>query len=540
YRLNIRERDRNRKRKARQRLNLISSKEQAPESSGARRKEGLRRRRVYLARLRHRIKYLTKISHVQKAKIKRLQQKLLKEKQNNQRLTNLIKSNNKISGYSVTGMDNNEIRSNDDDNRMENITVKDLFFNNLSPNAKQRAKARIAEQKDQLPRGLNRSLRTELGLNVSNPAHVTQDEPSNLKNLVINFMIRDDISKISPDVKKMINGTSIRYWLHNLNILHEQFEAETGTSIAYSTLSSYVPVYVKKPNLSDWGTCLCAFCLNPQIKLEKLIRAGKLLDIDADLCYIINDITKINNLTTQLNKLKSQSENITYIEWQKERLPNHKAPLSKKNYCSSTLKDFVSKFLTEIDVQHVQRIKSQFSAFKQARLDALNLPEIAAIQIDWSESFILKQAREERSAYYNTQNVSTNSGYIWTKSYSYGFGALSDNTCHSAEATWASIQNLLIKLVKEKNVKNFILITDSTVAQYCNKTIFYLIALFAKTFEIEFKWIYLESGHGKGTPDAIGAVIKKAMADAIAYNPDETFKDAKDLLKGIENRVNFK
>ncbi|CAF3565671.1 unnamed protein product, partial [Rotaria sp. Silwood2] len=30
------------------------------------------------------------------------------------------------------------------------------------------------------------------------------------------------------------------------------------------------------------------------------------------------------------------------------------------------------------------------------------------------------------------------------------------------------------------------------------------------------------------------------MADAIAYNPDETFKDAKDLLVGIENRVNFK
>ncbi|CAF2849123.1 unnamed protein product [Rotaria sp. Silwood2] len=463
-------------------LLCFRKKKQAPESSGARRKEGLRRRRVYLARLRHRIKYLTKISHVQKAKIKRLQQKLLKEKQNNQRLTNLIKSNNKISGYSVTGMDNNEIRT---------------------------------EQKDELPRGLNRSLRTELGLNVSNPAHVTQDEPSNLKNLVVNFMIRDDISKISPDVKKMINGTSIRYRLHNLNILHEQFEAETGTSIAYSTFSSYVPVYVKKPNLSDWGTCLCAFCLNPQIKLEKLIRAGKLLDIDADLCYIINDITKINNLTTQLNKLKSQSENITYIEWQKERLPNHKAPLSKKNYCSSTLKDFVSKFLTEIDVQHVQRIKSQFSAFKQARLDALNLPEIAAIQIDWSESFILKQAREERSAYYNTQNISINSGYIWIKSYSYGFGAFSDNTCHSAEATWASIQNLLIKLVKEENMKNIILITDST-------------------------WIYLESGHGKGTPDAIGAVIKKAMADAIAYNPDETFKDAKDLLVGIENRVNFK
>ncbi|CAF1396719.1 unnamed protein product [Rotaria sordida] len=540
YRLKIRERDR--KRKAKQRLNSTLLKEKQPlEKTEARQKEGLRRRRAYMARLHRNIEYLTNLSYVQKAQIIRLQRQLLKQKQNNQRLRSLLNSNNKICDTSTADTDNNETES-IDNSVMKNMTVKDLFFNNLSPNAKQRAKARIIEQKEILPRGVNRNLRIELGLNISNPIHVSIYAPSKLKDLVINFMNRDDISKVLPDVKKMINGTPIRYRLHNLNILHEQFQAETGASISYSTFSNYVPIHVKKPSLSDWGTCLCSVCLNPQIKLEKLIQTRKLNDIDTDLCYILNDVTKTNNLITILNELKHRPENISYIEWQKEKLPNYNTPVSKKKCCTATLNDFISKFLTEINIlkEHIQRIKAQFSAFKQARLDALNTTHIATVQIDWSESFVLKQAREERSAYYNTQNISINSGYVWTKFNSYGFGALSDDTCHAGEATWASIHYLLIKLVKEQNINQINLVTDSTVAQYRNKTIFYLMGQFARAYEIEFKWIYLEAGHGKGSADAMGAVIKKAMADAVAYKPDETFKDSKDLLKAIENRIDLK
>ncbi|CAF4530858.1 unnamed protein product, partial [Didymodactylos carnosus] len=292
----------------------------------------------------------------------------------------------------------------------------------------------------------------------------------------------------------------------------------------------------------DWGTCHCAVCLNPQIKLEKLIRTRKLVSIDTDLSYILNDDTKTNNLKTKLNELRKQQENISYIEWEKEKLPNQSAPVSKKTYCTSSLNDFVGNFLSEIDIlgEHVQRIKAQFSAFKQARLDALNTDDIVTIQMVWSESFVLKQAREERSAYYNTQNISINSGYVWSKLESFGFRSLSDDTCHTGEAAWVSIHQLLIKLVKQEKMKKMNLITDSTVAQYRNKTVFYLIARFAKEFKIEFKWIYLEAGHRKGTADAMGAVIKKAMADIITYKPDETFRNAQDLLKAIENRINLK
>ncbi|CAF4665337.1 unnamed protein product, partial [Didymodactylos carnosus] len=65
--------------------------------------------------------------------------------------------------------------------------------------------------------------------------------------------------------------------------------------------------------------------------------------------YILNDDTKTNNLKTKLNELRKQQENISYIEWQKEKLANHSAPVSKKTYCTSSLNDFVGNFLSGID-----------------------------------------------------------------------------------------------------------------------------------------------------------------------------------------------
>ncbi|CAF1552781.1 unnamed protein product [Didymodactylos carnosus] len=323
YILKIRERDRTRK--ARQRLNSKTPREQPlSDRVTARRKEGVRRRRACVTQLRRRIEQLIKLSYVHRIQVKRLERcQLLKQKQKIEHLTNLLKSNNKIpSNSSVTDTDET---MNTDGNVTKNITVKGLFMNNVSPNAKQRAKARIIEQKDLLPRGLNRNLRAELGLNISNRIHVSNDEP------------------LSPDIKKMINGIPIRFRLHNLNVLHEQFQAETGATISYSTFSNYVPIH-----------------------------------LDTDLSYILNDDTKTNNLKTKLNDLRKQQENISYIEWQKEKLPNHSAPVSKKTYCTSSLNDFVGNFLCEIDIlgEHVQRIKAQFSAFKQARLDALNTDDI--------------------------------------------------------------------------------------------------------------------------------------------------------------------
>ncbi|CAF4541901.1 unnamed protein product [Didymodactylos carnosus] len=150
----------------------------------------------------------------------------------------------------------------------------------------------------------------------------------------------------------MHKGVPIRYRLHNLNVLHEQFQAETGTSCSYSMFCQYIPPNIKKPNVNDWGTCLCMLCLNPQMKLEKLIRMNAIDSTDTNLHNIIKDDLKFEEFLKKIKLLEKQKVTITYIEWQKEKQVGCRAPVSKKKTCTDTMKIFVVKLIKEIDVNY--------------------------------------------------------------------------------------------------------------------------------------------------------------------------------------------
>ena len=47
---------------------------------------------------------------------------------------------------------------------------------------------------------------------------------------------------------------------------------------------------------------------------------------------------------------------------------------------------------------------------------------------------------------------------------------------------------------------------------------------------IDLKWIYLESGHGKGIPDGIGATVKKVIKDLLLFHPDDPLYNIADLF----------
>ena len=38
------------------------------------------------------------------------------------------------------------------------------------------------------------------------------------------------------------------------------------------------------------------------------------------------------------------------------------------------------------------------------------------------------------------------------------------------------------------------------------------------------RWIFLESGHGKGIGDAISAQMKRKMDEFIAFNPNKSYE----------------
>ena len=60
------------------------------------------------------------------------------------------------------------------------------------------------------------------------------------------------------------------------------------------------------------------------------------------------------------------------------------------------------------------------------------------------------------------------------------------------------------------------------LSQYRNKKMFWLLQQFWAEKQIELKWIYLESEHGKDIPDVIWATINTTIKYLLVYHPNST------------------
>ena len=100
---------------------------------------------------------------------------------------------------------------------------------------------------------------------------------------------------------------------------------------------------------------------------------------------------------------------IQYIEWR--QVVN---PLSKKN-CKVSLKvtdcatitTLCSVLIKELNIliPHLHRAHMQFKASKAACEEANDSSKVIAVHIEWLENTKLRQAAEEKSAYYNVDQV---------------------------------------------------------------------------------------------------------------------------------------
>ncbi|CAF5060309.1 unnamed protein product, partial [Rotaria sp. Silwood1] len=255
------------------------------------------------------------------------------------------------------------------------------------------------------PRGSVSKLR-KLGVNLSNNYDPPSSTPSILQKEIEDFLCQDDISKQAPDKKKQLHGKQIRYLLHHLSTVHQRFVTETGNSCHYSTFTRYVPDFVIKPNANDWGTCLCVTCLNPQMKFEKLqnlksrysIIKSVLIDGLTDITELVTDEIKTKDFKSNLAILKDEQFTITYSEWIKKKNDESNILVSTKTTITSFIADFVNKFTNEIEnlTHHIDRMRQQFRAAKNARQMAMEEDDVATIHLDWSENFKLKQARQDK------------------------------------------------------------------------------------------------------------------------------------------------
>ena len=97
------------------------------------------------------------------------------------------------------------------------------------------------------------------------------------------------------------------------------------SSCSYETFTRNAPFNVRKPSASDWGTCLCAIYLNPELKLEKLAKLKKIEERleenmdDEKFAKLIQNIESLQEIEKAVDT--DVEEEITFPEWQKLRIP---------------------------------------------------------------------------------------------------------------------------------------------------------------------------------------------------------------------------
>ncbi|CAF5173499.1 unnamed protein product, partial [Rotaria magnacalcarata] len=205
-----------------------------------------------------------------------------------------------------------------------------FLFNNLSPGAKKRAAARMRREKQNLARGTMERVHNEFGINLSNNNLASTGTVSTSKELasaIEQFIINDEITRLTPDKKQIIDGQQVRLLLNHLINLHQRFIHETRYDCSFSTFTRHVPSYIVSPKPHEWGTCLCMSYLNPQIKSERinqLKNSHPILNnlstlLNDDITSVTNDKNKVEEILKELDSLKNASFTITYTEWIKKK-----------------------------------------------------------------------------------------------------------------------------------------------------------------------------------------------------------------------------
>ena len=158
----------------------------------------------------------------------------------------------------------------------EKLVISKAIWGHLSPKSRHKV-ARSLKISPEIPKGLNYAIRKELGVNISNPYDIGQEKEMIFQRDIRLFFERPDIARTCPDTKRMVpdpaeRGKKVpaRYRLGTIKMLHWRFEAETGVVCSLECFRQNIPFDVVRPKPNDWGTCLCAKCINPEMKLEAL------------------------------------------------------------------------------------------------------------------------------------------------------------------------------------------------------------------------------------------------------------------------------
>ncbi|CAH0404869.1 unnamed protein product [Chilo suppressalis] len=178
-------------------------------------------------------------------------------------------------------------------------------------------------------------------------------------------------------------------------------------------------------------------------------------------------------------------------------------------------------------MNHLNNIYHQYQAINSVKRQVDD--ETAMLHIDFAENYVSKYAEEVQAVHFGASKpqISLHTAVL----YHFGeldstitpFCTVSKNLRHDPVFICNNLKPI-IKIIKDlhPNLKTMHFVSDGPSSQYRNKSMFFLMANFlaVKLNVQSLVWDYNEAGHGKDSPDGIGAIVKRIADQSVARGND--------------------
>ena len=88
---------------------------------------------------------------------------------------------------------------------------------------------------------------------------------------------------------------------------------------SFVAFSKHVPFDLIKPKAIDWGTCLCAYCLNPELKVEALndLKILPPISLKENITNEegLQNISLLDSMSTMESSKSAEGGQIVFREW---------------------------------------------------------------------------------------------------------------------------------------------------------------------------------------------------------------------------------
>lgn len=226
-----------------------------------------------------------------------------------------------------------------------------------------------------------------------------------------------------------------------------------------------------------------------------------------------------------------ENETLTYNQWQQvaERYTNRKGEKKKSvRWIQIKKRESINELIENVTetietfTGHIYRTDFQYLVQSEI-MSNLEMDQCLTV-MDFSENIKLQAQDEIESAHWNEKQVTLHPIYIvrhapestvenqvlWKES----LIILSDHMAHAANAVYCFTEQLMQYLknipgpVPIRTIHRF---SDNCAAQYKCKMAFDHIPILNRKYNIDIRYHYTESGHGKGASDGLGAGIKRRL-----------------------------